>query len=346
MAIVTRSGKGNALTHAELDGNFTHLSGDGTYQFPSTKGTSKQVLRMNSGATALEYATVDTDEVSEGSSNLYFTNARADARITNALKDEDNMASDSATHIPSQQSVKAYVDAQTLSLIDEDNMASDSATRPPSQQSVKAYIATQIATKDNSDEITEGSSNLYFTNARADARIAAASLTALSNVDAVTAGDDGKVLYYDHSSTSFKWKVDATGGSSYSNSDVDTHLNQSGPTSGYVLSWNGSDYAWIANGSGSSIEKSFSVQTANFNAVAGERYGINTSSNTVTATLPGSPSTGDAIFFGDSGGNYATNKLTINRNGKTIMGLAQDMDVTTNNQSFGLFYNGATWRTY
>ncbi len=57
-------------------------------------------------------ATLSTDAVSEGSSNLYFTNARADARITNALKDEDNMASNSNTHIPSQQSVKAYVDSQ------------------------------------------------------------------------------------------------------------------------------------------------------------------------------------------------------------------------------------------
>ena len=35
--------------------------------------------------------------------------------------------------------------------------------------------------------------------------------------------------------------------SSYGNSDVDSHLNQSNPTSGYVLSWNGSDYAWIDN---------------------------------------------------------------------------------------------------
>ena len=34
--------------------------------------------------------------------------------------------------------------------------------------------------------------------------------------------------------------------SSYGNSDVDTHLNQSNPTSGHVLSWNGSDYAWTA----------------------------------------------------------------------------------------------------
>jgi len=82
----------------------------------------------------------DTDNLSEGSTNLYYTDARADARITNALVDEDNMASDSATKVPSQQSVKAYVDASIL-------------------------------TKDNTDEITEGSTNLYFTTARANTAI-------------------------------------------------------------------------------------------------------------------------------------------------------------------------------
>ena len=40
------------------------------------------------------------------------------------------------------------------------------------------------------------------------------------------------------------------GGSSYSDSDVDAHLNQSNPTSGYVLSWNGTDYAWVAQSGG------------------------------------------------------------------------------------------------
>ena len=90
-----------------------------------------------------QVATKDnTDEITEGSSNLYFTNARADARIANAIKDEDNMASDSATHVPSQQSVKAFVE-------------------------------DQVATKDNTDEITEGSSNLYFTNERVDDRVGA-----------------------------------------------------------------------------------------------------------------------------------------------------------------------------
>ena len=36
----------------------------------------------------------------------------------------------------------------------------------------------------------------------------------------------------------------------YTNSDVDSHLNQSNPTSGYVLSWNGTDYAWVAQTGG------------------------------------------------------------------------------------------------
>ena len=36
----------------------------------------------------------------------------------------------------------------------------------------------------------------------------------------------------------------------YANTDVDSHLNQSNPTSGYVLSWNGSDYAWVAQSGG------------------------------------------------------------------------------------------------
>ena len=33
----------------------------------------------------------------------------------------------------------------------------------------------------------------------------------------------------------------------YGNDDVDYHLNQANPTSGYVLSWDGSDYVWIDN---------------------------------------------------------------------------------------------------
>jgi len=48
----------------------------------------------------------------------------------------------------------------------------------------------------------------------------------------------------------YAW-VAQSGGLSYSDSDVDTHLNTSSATTGEVLSWNGSDYAWVSNaGSG------------------------------------------------------------------------------------------------
>ena len=88
--------------------------------------------------------TVDGRDLSVDGTKLdtIATNANNYA-ISSDLLDQDDMVSNSATKVPSQQSVKAYVDNQTLSLIDEDDMATDSATRPPSQQSVKAYADTK-----------------------------------------------------------------------------------------------------------------------------------------------------------------------------------------------------------
>ena len=296
MAIVTRSGKGNALTHTELDANFTHLSGDGTYQFPSTKGTTKQVLRMNSGATALEFATVDTDEVPEGSTNEYFTNARADARIANAT-------------------------LQTLSNVVAPGGASDNGKLLMYRNdggSINRYELVQFST---TDQLPEGSTNLYYTDAKVQA-------VSINNVVEDTTPQLGGTL--DANSNTIDMGTNVL---------TDTNLGQ------FITAYGWGNHA-SAGYLTTVIEKSFSVQTSNFNAVSGARYGIDTSSNTVTATLPGSPSTGDAIFFADAGGNYATNKLTLGRNGNTIMGSASDMDVTTNNQSVGVFYNGATWRIY
>jgi hypothetical protein len=150
------------------------------------------------------FSAKDTDNLSEGSSNLYYTDARADARVQAAIVDSDTFAGASATNVPSAESTKAYVDAQTTdetaegstnlyytnaradaritnALIDEDDMSSNSATKLPSQQSVKAYVDSQVDTVDhlselggNTDNVSEGSSNLYYTNARADARVQAA----------------------------------------------------------------------------------------------------------------------------------------------------------------------------
>lgn len=44
MTLIKRADKGQALTYEEMDGNFTHLGGDGSYQFPATDGLQNQVL--------------------------------------------------------------------------------------------------------------------------------------------------------------------------------------------------------------------------------------------------------------------------------------------------------------
>ena len=73
-----------------------------------------------------------------------------------------------------------------------------------------------------------------------------------------------------YNGTSWQGGVTAQG-SLYNDNSVDTHLNQNNPTSGYVLSWNGSDYAWVAStdttysaGSGLTLTgTTFSVDTLN-----------------------------------------------------------------------------------
>lgn len=93
-------------------------------------------------------------------------------------------------------------------------------------------------------------------------------------------------------------------------------------------------------------EESFSIKIADFNATVGGRYGFNTTAGVITATLPASPAPGDAIWFADASGTASSNNLIIDRNGQTIMGSASNMTVNVNDQSFGLFYNGTTWRVY
>ena len=46
--------------------------------------------------------------------------------------------------------------------------------------------------------------------------------------------------------------IPAPGSGSYLNSDVDNHLNVGTASTGQILSWNGSDYAWVADQSGGS----------------------------------------------------------------------------------------------
>jgi len=135
--------------------------------------------------------------------------------------------------------------------------------------------------------------------------------------------------------------VSTTGNVSGGNLIATGTVSASGNITANYFFGNGSQLTGIV-----ATEPSFSIQSSNFPASAGNRYGVNTTGATITATLPASPGTGDAVFFADAGGAFATNNLIVNPNGRSIMGASGNMTVSTNNQSFGLFYNGTTWRTY
>jgi hypothetical protein len=101
----------------------------------------------------------------------------------------------------------------------------------------------------------------------------------------------------------------------------------------------------ISLGGSSSIGVDFNwqtVKTAAFNAVAGEGYFINTTSGVITVTLPTSASIGDQIAIKDYAGTFATNNLTIARNGHNIQGVANNSLISTNRASLVLVYVDAT----
>ena len=149
MAKLLKLRRGTTSQHS----SFTGAEGEVTVD------TTKDTIVVHNGSTAggiplakesNALSLIDEDNMATDSAtrppSQQSVKAYADTKAP-AILDEDNLGSDSATRPPSQQSVKAYVDGQTLTLIDEDNLGSDSAARPPSQQSVKAYVDTNFAPK-------------------------------------------------------------------------------------------------------------------------------------------------------------------------------------------------------
>src|SRR5210317_1881754 len=85
-----------------------------------------------------------------------------------------------------------------------------------------------------------------------------------------------------------------------------------------------------------------SAQTTGFTAVAGNGYFVDTTSGTITVTLPASASLGDQIAIKDYAGTFASNNLTIGRNGHNIQGVANDSLISTNRASLLLEYVDST----
>jgi len=123
-----------------------------------------------------------------------------------------------------------------------------------------------------------------------------------------------------------------------------TTLGDSGDTinipAGVTISNNGTATGFGATGAVN--WDTASIKTTGFTAVSGTGYFCNTDGGAFTATLPATPSAGDIVAFADYSGNFATETLTVGRNGSNIEGFALDGEMITNRESKTLVYVDGT----
>ena len=107
-------------------------------------------------------------------------------------------------------------------------------------------------------------------------------------------------------------------------------------TANQVIQTDGSGNLSFATVSGGAAWQA--VKTSNFNVTVKEGYFVDTTSTTITATLPASPVIGDFVSFVDYAGTFDTNNFTVARNGKPIQGDASDLTVSIERAGFTLVF--------
>jgi len=105
---------------------------------------------------------------------------------------------------------------------------------------------------------------------------------------------------------------------------------------GFLNATNGGFLAWQT------------VKTANFTAVSGNAYPVNTTSGAVTVTLPASPAAGNFVTVVDYAGTAATNNITVAGNSSNIQGSSNNGLIAVNRQAYNFVYIDSTqgWISY
>jgi hypothetical protein len=134
---------------------------------PNSKLTNSSIT-INSNATSLGGSvTLTTANVAENT-NLYYTDARADARI--AAADTGDLSEGSNLYYTNARA-DARVNLQTGSNLDLSSKNTGDLSEGSNLYYTNARADARIAAA-TTDDLSEGSSNLYYTDARADARVA------------------------------------------------------------------------------------------------------------------------------------------------------------------------------
>ena len=173
----------DALTEGSTNLYFTDTRARNAVSLTSDK-TSVLSYNATTGAFTFAIANASTSDIAEGT-NLYYTDTRARAAVSVSDNGGDGSLSyDSATGVitytgPSAAEVRAHLSATSASGVTYDNATGVIALASIPNSSLTnssvtvngATVSLGGSTSFDTDSVTEGAGNLYFTNARATAAI-------------------------------------------------------------------------------------------------------------------------------------------------------------------------------
>ena len=135
----------------------------------------------------------------------------------------------------------------------------------------------------------------------------------------------------------------AGGGTSYANSDVDTHLNTGTATSNQVLSWTGTDYDWVAQSGGASLgDLSVSGSTMSSSGTTITLNDNVTVTGTITSSGAGTPTLTSSTDINLQAGTGAEDRVEIMQAPLKIASFSTtDRDAKTSEDG-DLIYNSTT----
>ena len=189
-AIGIKADKGTGTRHGYFTWSKANSRWDAYYSDQANGGLPFVKSSINADLTGIVTGTVsdisnhDTDSLTEGSSNLYYTDERVDDRI-NALVQAGTNVSVVYDDVANTFTINATATGSGYDLSANDT--DDLAEGTNNLYYTTTRFDTRLATK-TTDDLNEGASNLYYTNQRVDAYINASITT-----DDVSEGTN---LYY------------------------------------------------------------------------------------------------------------------------------------------------------
>lgn len=310
-------------------------------------------------------ASILTTDVSEGT-NLYYLTSRTDSDAKRAISVSDNggdgsLTYDNSTGIitytgPSASEVRAHFSGGTGVTITSGSIAIGQAVSTTDSVQFSGGLFTGNVTI-NGDLVVGGG---YFLDSQQDLRVVNAliKLADSNTADTVDIGVVGR--YSQDGGTTIRragFFRDASNGEWYTfNNLVQDNLdsapsaqtiNRTDPT--FELgTWNFGKLRGQYTGFDSDFAKfssDYTVYESDFTAVNAGRYAIDTSSGTVTVTLPANPATGDYVRLIDVA-NFTNNSVIVERNGETIEGFAENFELDLGQSIIEFIHINNNWQLY